>query len=95
MKRYILVELNFRLHAQYPVVLEFDIYPIDIYRQKTDTDFIGTLNIYQINAYNLTLRSTSSTLVSEITYRTTKREGFIFRQQLLFLREHRPIQKKI
>jgi hypothetical protein len=66
-----LVELSFRLHAQYPVVIEFDIYPIDIYRQKTDDDFIGTLNIYQINAQNTTLGSTSSTLVSEIKKRLT------------------------
>ncbi|CAF3693237.1 unnamed protein product [Adineta steineri] len=58
------VELSFRLHAQYPVILEFDIYPIDIYRQKTDDDFIGTLNIYQINTHNITLGSTASTLTA-------------------------------
>jgi hypothetical protein len=58
------VELSFRLHAQYPIVIEFDVYPIDIYRQKTDDDFIGTLNIYQINTQSTTLGSTSSTLVS-------------------------------
>ncbi|CAF4163913.1 unnamed protein product, partial [Rotaria sp. Silwood2] len=54
----------FRLHARYPVVIEFDIYPIDIYRQKTDDDFIGTLNIYEINAQSITLESTSSTLTA-------------------------------
>jgi hypothetical protein len=47
-------------------MIEFDIYPIDIYRQKTDDDFIGTLNIYQINPHSNTLGSTSSTLVSEV-----------------------------
>ncbi|CAF1158075.1 unnamed protein product [Rotaria sordida] len=55
------VNLSFRLHARYPVVIEFDIYPIDIYRQKTDDDFIGTLNIYEINAHSITIGSTSST----------------------------------
>ncbi|CAF0858776.1 unnamed protein product [Rotaria sp. Silwood1] len=58
------VDLSFRLHARYPVVIEFDIYPIDIYRQKTDDDFIGTLNIYEINAHSITLGSTSSTLTA-------------------------------
>ncbi|CAF5133854.1 unnamed protein product, partial [Rotaria sp. Silwood1] len=59
-------DLSFRLHARYPVVIEFHIYPIDIYHQKTDDDFIGTLNIYEINAHSITLESTSSTFVSEI-----------------------------
>lgn len=61
-----LVELSFQLHAQYPLVIEFDIYPIDIYRQKTDDYFIGTLNIYQINTQNSTIVSTNNTLVSDI-----------------------------
>ncbi|UJR13257.1 hypothetical protein I4U23_000278 [Adineta vaga] len=58
------VELSLRLHAQYPIILEFDIYPIDIYRQKTDEDFIGALNIYQINKHTMALKSTSSTLTA-------------------------------
>ncbi|CAF4962362.1 unnamed protein product, partial [Rotaria sp. Silwood1] len=56
-------DLSFRLHARYPVVIEFHIYPIDIYHQKTDDDFIGTLNIYEINAHSITLESTSSILL--------------------------------
>lgn len=63
---YFIVDLNFRLHARYPIVVEFDIYPIDIYRQKTDDNFIGTLNIYQIKAQNNIISSTSSTLVSQV-----------------------------
>ncbi|CAF1157747.1 unnamed protein product [Adineta ricciae] len=58
------VELNLRLHAQYPILLEFDIYPIDIYRQKTDEDFIGTLDIYEINEHATALKSSSSTLAA-------------------------------
>ena len=65
-KTIFLVELSFRLHAQYPLVIEFDIYPIDIYRQKTDDHFIGTLNIYQIDTQNSAIGSTNSTLVSGI-----------------------------
>ena len=52
------MDLTFRLYCQYPMIMEFEIYPIDIYRQKTDQDFIGTLNINSI------LGSTNSTLVN-------------------------------
>ncbi|CAF0733001.1 unnamed protein product [Didymodactylos carnosus] len=66
-------ELSFRLHAQFPVIAEFDIYPIDIYRQKTDVDFIGTLNIYMIQTHSTTLRSASMTNV--ITSRSSSRSS--------------------
>jgi len=58
--------LNFRLYAQHPYVIEFDIYPIDVYRQKTDEDFIGSLNIYPINTQTNAIGSTSSSLVKMI-----------------------------
>ena len=60
------MDLTFRLHCNYPIVMEFNVYPIDIYRQKTDEDFIGTLNIYQINS---TLQSTSTTSVNDVFQR--------------------------
>lgn len=56
--------MNFRLFSQHPYIIEFDIYPIDVYRQKTDEDFIGSLNIYPINTQNNAIGSTSSTLVN-------------------------------
>ncbi|CAF1259842.1 unnamed protein product [Rotaria magnacalcarata] len=69
------VDLSFRLHARYPVVVEFDIYPIDIYRQKTDDDFIGTLNIYEINTHNTTVGSTSSTLTATVVSSRTSSDS--------------------
>ena len=87
------VELNLRLHAQHPILLEFDIYPIDIYRQKTDEDFIGTLDIYEINKHAMALKSSSSTLV--ILREKSSKISDLFRLLLLFRLEHRLVLRSL
>lgn len=87
------VELNLRLHAQYPILLEFDIYPIDIYRQKTDEDFIGTLDIYEVNEHAMALKSSSSTLVN-LRFEPSKISDH-FRLLLLFRPERRLVLRSV
>jgi hypothetical protein len=48
------------------MVVEFDIYPIDIYRQKSDADFIGALNVYQLSSQQAHMGLTSTSMVSDL-----------------------------
>ena len=58
------------------MVVEFDIYPIDIYRQKSDTDFIGALNVYQLSSQHGHLGLTSTGMVSVLLVRCDAKDSF-------------------